>query len=78
MKVVENPSRASFCPHRTGLSPPVAILFNGLQMEDMSVAESISKIWSFMHSPPRIAAARDLRGEEAQGLIDLIDRVRGA
>ena len=30
-----------------------------------------------MHSSSRIAAARNLRGEEAQGLIDLIDRVSG-
>ena len=84
MDVAENPSRTGSYPLLTdpsvvsAPSPPLAILYNGLRVEDMSAAESISNIWSFMHSSSRIAAARNLRGEEARGLIDLIDQVRGA
>ena len=41
------------------------------------MAESVSSIRTFMHSSSRIAAARKLRGREAQSLIDVIDRVCG-
>ena len=57
------------------LSSPAAILYDGLCVVDASVAESISNIQSFMHSSSRIAAARNLRGKEAQRFIDLIDQV---
>ena len=79
-----NPSQTDFCLHWTdpligsAPSPPAAILYDGRQVADMSAAEFISNIWSFMHSSSRIAAARNLRGEEAQSLVDLIDQVRGA
>ena len=79
MDTAKNPARAVFYPRRIDLSiispssPSVAILYDGLHVADMSVAQSVSNIRSFLHSSSRIAAARDLRGEEAQGLIDLID-----
>jgi len=41
----------------------------------MSEADSISNIRSLIHSPYWIAVARSLRGEEAEGLINFIDRV---
>jgi len=84
MGVAEGPSWTGFYLHRTNSSvvdapsPPAAILYNDLQVGSMSAAESVADIWSFMHSSSRIAAARSLRGKEAQGLIDLIDQVRGA
>ena len=85
---VENSPQAGFgffhCyPQRTGpcattVSPSsVAIPYNGLPAVDMSTTESVSNIRSLIHSPSWIATARNLRGEEAQGLIDLIDRVSG-
>ena len=83
MDTIDDPPEV-FRLQRTNLStidassPPVDILYNGLRVADISMAESISGIRSFMHSSSRIAAARNLRGEEAQRLIDLIDRVSGA
>ena len=79
--MVENSPRIVFCPQRTDppittpLSPPVPILYDGLCVADMSVTESVSNIRAFMHSSSRITAARNLRGKEAQGFIDLIDKV---
>jgi len=84
MLTVEDAPRTTFHPQRTdppvisASSTPVAILYGGLHALNMSVVESVSNIRSFMHSSSRIAAARDLRGKEAQGLIDLIDQVNGA
>ena len=81
MHTVENPVRTVFYPQRTDpfvintSPPPVATLYDSFRVTDVSAAESVSKIWSFMHSPSKIAAARNLRGEEAQALIDLIDQV---
>ena len=80
MDTAENPSH----PQRTqpsiiNSSPPlVALLYNTLCVADMSVAELISNIRTFIHSPPLIAVARNLRGEEAQGFIELIDQVGDA
>ena len=80
MDTTESP-RMAFHPQRTDTSKvsasssPIVILYNGLRVVDASMAESVSNIRSFMHSSSRIAAARCLRGEEAQGLIDLIDQV---
>ena len=83
MGTIENPS-PTICYHylqRTGPSaitsspsPPAATLPND-HVADMSVAESVSNILSLIHSPYRIAIARTLRGEAAQGLIDSIDQV---
>ena len=81
--MVENLPRAAFHPQRTDSSvisdppPPVAIVDNGPRMADISVAESVSSIRSFIHSLSWITAAKNLRGEEAQGFINLIDRVSG-
>lgn len=78
---VENPSRGIFHPQRTDPSvintspPPIAILYDGRHVADVLVTGSVSNIRSFMHSSSHIAAARNLRGEEAQVLIDLIDQV---
>ena len=80
MDAAENPSRTAFYPQRadlptTGPPPPsVTILYDGPYAVGMPAAESVSRIRSFLHSPPRIAAARALRGKEAQGLIDLLDQ----
>ena len=86
MGTIDNPPEV-FHPQRINPSaidasfdasfPPADIFYNGLRVADMSMAESVSSIRSFMHSSSRIAAARNLRGEEAQRLIDLIDRVSG-
>ena len=84
MDLVEHPSRDQTRlspqwndPSALDTPPPsVAILFSGLCVVGLSAVESVSKIRSFMHSPSRIAAARGLRGKEAQELIDLIDQVR--
>jgi hypothetical protein len=82
MDAVENLSSTGFYQRRADSSATiapslsVAILYNGLRVADMSVAESLSKIRSFVHSSSRITAARNLRGEEAQELIDHIDQVR--
>ena len=81
MDTVENPVQTVSYPQRTDpfvintSPPPVAILYDSFRVTDVSAAESVSKIWSFMHSPSQVAAARNLRGEEAQALIDLIDQV---
>ena len=81
MDTVENPSQTSFssqCADTTVIDSPslsVVLLYNGLRVTDMSVADSVSKIRSFVHSSSRIAAARNLRGKDAQELIDLIDQV---
>ena len=78
MSTAEHPSQAVFSPQQTdppipGVpSLPVDILDKGFR-----VAESVSSIWSFMHSTSLIAAARNLRGREAQRLIDLIDQACG-
>ena len=84
MAPVEDP-RAGSHPQRanppvtgTLLPPPVIILHNDLHMSDISSVEPVSNIRSFIHSSPRIAAARNLRGKEAQGLVDLIDQVSSA
>ena len=81
MGTIDNPS--VFHPQQANPStidaspPPVDILYDGLRVADISMAKSVSGVQSFMHSSSRITAARNLRGEEAQGLIDLIDRVSG-
>ena len=85
MDTAKSPSWMVFYPRRTDLSVitasslPVVIdtLYSGFRVTDMSAVESVSMIRSFMHSSTRITAARKLRGKEAQGLIDLIDQVRG-
>ena len=83
MGTVDGPSRGVLCPQRTDppavgpSSPQTTILYNGLVVADTSLAESVSNIRSFIHSSSRIAAARNLRGKEAQQLIDLIDQVCG-
>ena len=41
-----------------------------------STAEFVPIISSFIHSPSSIAFVRSLRGEEAQGLIEIINQVR--
>ena len=82
MDIVEHPSQTTFssqCADTAVIdspSPSVALLYNGLRVTDMSVADSVSKIRSFVHSSSQIAAARNLRGKDAQELIDLIDQVR--
>jgi len=86
MDTIENPSQTIFHlfpqpadPSAINLSPSsTAVLCNSLHVADMSVAESISNIRSFMHSSSQIAAARNLRGEDAQRLIDFIDQVNYA
>jgi len=81
MDTAEYPHQALFSPQRTEAPAtsappsPVGIFYNGFRVADMLAAESVSNIRSFMHSSSRIATARNLRGREAQRLIDLIDRV---
>ena len=76
MGAVENTSLTIFDPPVTSTSSlPVTILYDDLYVTDMSAAESVSNIRSLIHSPHLIAAAKGLRGEEAQRLIDFIDRV---
>ena len=81
MSTIARPSWTVFYQRRsdspvTGASPPpLATLYDGLRVVGMPVAESVSNIRSFLHSSPQIAAARNLRGEEAQGFINLIDQV---
>lgn len=81
MDTVENPSQTVFYSQRTGPSvldilPPLVLnLRDSLRVADISVIESISNIRTFIHSPPLIAVAKNLRGEEAQGFIELVDQV---
>ena len=81
MDVVEDPPWTAFHiqqtdPPVTGASsPPVTNLHDGSRMSDIFVIASVSNIRSFMHSSSRIAAARNLRGKEAQGFIDFVDQV---
>jgi len=42
---------------------------------DTTSTEGLSNITTLIHSPSDITVARSLRGNQAQGLIDLIDRV---
>ena len=83
MDTDENPSQAVICSQKTGppaidtQSPSVAALCNSLRVADMSVTGFVSNIRSFVHSSSWIDAARSLQGEEAQGIIDLIDQVCG-
>jgi len=86
MDAIENPSQTIFHlfpqpadPSAINLSPsPPTVLCNSLYVADIPVTESISNIRSFIHSPSQIAAARNLRGEDAQRLIDRIDQVNYA
>ena len=80
MVSTENPLWTALSPQRTdpSLTSPMATLYDDLRVVDVPAAESVSNIRSFMHSSSRIAAARSLRGGEAQILVDLIDQVSGA
>ena len=84
MATTERPSRTAFYQQRSGSpvtstsSPPVAILYDGLRVTDMSGDETVSNIRSLLHSSSQITAARNLRGKDAQGFINLIDQVSGA
>ena len=42
---------------------------------DITSTQGLSKVAALVHSPPDITVARSLRGDQAQRLIDLIDRV---
>ena len=48
---------------------------NHSHMTEVSASESIPIIHSFVHSSSSVAAAKNLRGKEAQSLIDAIDQV---
>ena len=86
MDTIENPSQTIFHlfpqpadPSVIGLSSSsTAVLCNSLHVADIPVTESISSIRSFIHSSSQIDAARKLRGEDAQRLIDIIDQVNCA
>ncbi|KAF9648138.1 kinase-like protein [Thelephora ganbajun] len=77
----ENLTQAPFkYPQRTGLSVASSssaseiLLYGCHHVAGISMDERVLNIRAFLHSPHRIAAARGLRGEEAQGLIELIDQ----
>lgn len=74
-RTVSHPQRAN--PSVISASLPTNILYDGSRTPEIPVVEPVSNIWSFMHSSSQIAAARNLRGEEAQSLIDLVDQVSG-
>jgi hypothetical protein len=82
MDTVEHPSQMCLTPQWNDpsvahtSSPSADILYGGLRVVGVPAVDSVSKIRSFMHSPSQIAAARGLRGKEAQAFIDLIDQVR--
>ena len=84
MATTERPSRTAFYQHQSGSpvtsasSPPVAILYDGLHVTDMAEDKTVSNIRSLLHSSSQIIAARNLRGKEAQGFINLIDQVSDA
>jgi len=86
MDTIENPSQTIFHLFPQPADPSVinlsssstAVLCNSLHVADIPVTESILNVRSFIHSPSQIAAARNLRGEDAQRLIDRIDQVNYA
>jgi len=73
-----SPPQPTDLPVISPSSPSATALCNSLRVADTSVTESISNIRSFIHSSTQIAAARNLRGKDAQGFIDLIDQVNCA
>ena len=81
MDTIEDPSRTALYSQQTdpsviNTSPPPAVdLRDSLRVADMSVVESVSNLRTYIHSPLLIAVARNLRGEEAQEFIELIDQV---
>jgi len=42
---------------------------------DITSAEVLSNIAAIVYSPTKVDVARELRGNEAQSFVDLIDRV---
>jgi hypothetical protein len=42
---------------------------------DTTSTEGLSNVSTLVHSPSKIAVARSFRGDKAQSLINLIDRV---
>jgi hypothetical protein len=51
------------------------LFWNAIFSMDITSAEGLSNISTLVHSPSKIAVARSLRGDNAQRVIDLIDRV---
>ena len=71
MTTVDVPSWVTVFLEGTGVSPAD----DDTHVTGISVSESVSVVRSFVHSPSCVAAARNLRGKEAQCLIDAIDGV---
>ena len=53
-----------------------ALFWDAIFSMDTSSAEGLSNISILVHSPSKITMARSLQGDDAQRLINLIDRVR--
>jgi hypothetical protein len=52
-----------------------ALFWDAIFSMDITSAEGLSNISTLVRSPPKVAVARSLRGDDAQRVIDLIDRV---
>ena len=52
-----------------------ALFWDTIFSIDITPAEGLSNIAILVHSPSKITIARSLRGDQAQTLVDLIDRV---
>lgn len=52
-----------------------ALFWDTIYSMDIASAEGLSNITTLLHSPQKILDARNLRGDQAQRFIDLIDRV---
>ncbi|KAF9784796.1 kinase-like domain-containing protein [Thelephora terrestris] len=44
---------------------------------EITSEESLSELWALLSNPSRVAAARNLQGDEAQTFIDFLDKVLG-
>ena len=73
-----NQNLSPMLPLRNRTSSPgtaSASLHDGSHVTNVSVAESVPIVWSFIRSQYSVTDARGLRDREAQRFIDFIDRV---
>ena len=70
-----HPGKPAFACGQTLIQPLDALFWDAVFSMDIASAEGLSNISTLVHSPSKITVARSLRGDDAQRLINLIDRV---
>jgi hypothetical protein len=69
------PGKHAFACGRTLTQVLDALFWNTILSTDITSAGDLSNVSTLVHSPSKIAMARSLQGDDAQRMIDLIDRV---